>query len=511
MAIRVFGRVLLSGLALPNGEFNEARFLPSSPAFFAPNSHNPRPILGALASSEAKPLKSKFGRGGTGKPKSASGKQLSTRRPSKKLRRTVLFGIPALVILGSFMVGGLSDSADATSSCTNQQGSNGITDARVVGANCVLTFSTVGTHTWTKPTGVSSLADVIVIAGGGAGGSRHGGGDGAGGFNRSYNISVPNSSYSITIGAGGIGTTNGSAAQTSGGNSSAFGITMTGGGRGGGTNWAAETGGSGGGANFNGAGAAGTVGQGNSGGWGRSAGGWAGGGGGGAASSGSSSPSNYVGGQGGDGVQFTIRGITDYAAAGGGGAGEWGGGAAGANAAGGGVGGGGSNGGSNGVSWGSGGGGGSFNDYAGVWGYKGGDGRSGAVLVSYVIPTAPAAPTLSSITAGNASLSVAFSAPSSDVNTAPTNYEYSTDGGSTWKSRASGSTASPLLISTVSSSSANLVDGTSYNVRIRAVNVIGASTQSNQVSASSGIYELQSATDLTFAVTGRALTTQPSI
>ncbi len=90
--------------------------------------------------------------------------------------------------------------------------------------------------------------------------------------------------------------------------------------------------------------------------------------------------------------------------------------------------------------------------------------------------TAPAAPTISSITPGNGNLSVSFTA-GNDGGSAITNYQYSTDGGTSWRNRASGTTASPLLITTLSTDgSTALTNGTSYNVQIRAVNAIGNGT-----------------------------------
>jgi FlaG/FlaF family flagellin (archaellin) len=55
----------------------------------------------------------------------------------------------------------------------------------------------------------------------------------------------------------------------------------------------------------------------------------------------------------------------------------------------------------------------------------------------------PAAPTINSITAGNAQLSVAFTAPDPG-DSAITTYQYSTNAGVTWKTREDGgTTASP--------------------------------------------------------------------
>lgn len=92
--------------------------------------------------------------------------------------------------------------------------------------------------------------------------------------------------------------------------------------------------------------------------------------------------------------------------------------------------------------------------------------------------SAPAAPTITSIskpTAG-AQLSIAFSA-GSDNGAAITGYEFSVNGGSTWFTRTdAGGTSSPLVIS-------SLVNGTSYQVKLRAVNVQGVGAPSTVVSA----------------------------
>jgi len=81
-------------------------------------------------------------------------------------------------------------------------------------------------------------------------------------------------------------------------------------------------------------------------------------------------------------------------------------------------------------------------------------------------PVPPAAPAINSITPGNQRLSVAFTAPSSDGGAAITNYEYSTDGGSTWTRRSPAAVSSPLSIT-------GLTNGTTYAVQIRAVNIAG--------------------------------------
>ncbi len=87
----------------------------------------------------------------------------------------------------------------------------------------------------------------------------------------------------------------------------------------------------------------------------------------------------------------------------------------------------------------------------------------------------PGAPTIGTITPGNRQLSVAFTAGSSGGSSI-TNYEYSTDGGTTWVARSPGATNSPLTIT-------GLTNGTSYSVRLRAVNSEGSGTASSALSA----------------------------
>ena len=84
---------------------------------------------------------------------------------------------------------------------------------------------------------------------------------------------------------------------------------------------------------------------------------------------------------------------------------------------------------------------------------------------------APGAPTITAITAGFGSLSIAFTA-GTNAGTALTNYAYSTDGGATFKNLVTPVTTSPIVITTVSGSSSSLVAGTTYAVKIRAINTI---------------------------------------
>ena len=105
-----------------------------------------------------------------------------------------------------------------------------------------------------------------------------------------------------------------------------------------------------------------------------------------------------------------------------------------------------------------------------------------SIEVTYESATSPAAPTISSITPGNQQLSVAFTA-GSDGGSAITNYKYSTNGGTNWQTRASGTTASPLVISTLSTDGTTaLTNGVSYDIQIRAVNAAGDGTTSSTTS-----------------------------
>jgi hypothetical protein len=74
------------------------------------------------------------------------------------------------------------------------------------GGNTVVSFTTVGTTSWTVPPGVTSI-NVLVVAGGGGGGStidRSAGGAGAGGMICRVGLAVtPGQVFSVTVGAGG--------------------------------------------------------------------------------------------------------------------------------------------------------------------------------------------------------------------------------------------------------------------------------------------------------------------
>jgi hypothetical protein len=208
-------------------------------------------------------------------------------------------------------------------------------------------FTTTISAGWTAPAGVTQV-EVLVVAGGGGGGygtSGRTGGGGAGGvvYNSAYSV-TPGSSYTVTIGSGGTGsTTNAQLASVSNGSNSVFG-TLTALGGGGGANGSIDTsanvvgasGGSGGGgggsatiSNTYSGGSASQPGSG-SGGYGNAGGNgihlygtWAGGGAGGGAGSVGYSANNISGTfsapAGGTGLPFTITGNAEFYAGGGGG------------------------------------------------------------------------------------------------------------------------------------------------------------------------------------------------
>lgn len=112
-----------------------------------------------------------------------------------------------------------------------------------VGAYTVHTFTSSGTFTVNQPIG---SVDVVIVGGGGGGGNQHAGAGGAGGVLSIGGIGVSQQSYSITVGAGGLGCTNYPNTGGNGGNSSAFGHTAVGGGAGTGMPAWGNNGGSGG-------------------------------------------------------------------------------------------------------------------------------------------------------------------------------------------------------------------------------------------------------------------------
>ena len=98
-----------------------------------------------------------------------------------------------------------------------------------------------------------------------------------------------------------------------------------------------------------------------------------------------------------------------------------------------------------------------------------------------VTPTGPPSQPLNlSYAAGAGYVDVSFTAPENNGGFNITNYSYSTDNGSTWITRSPQSTISPLRIS-------GLTDGTSYQIKLKAINPSGAGAVSTAISAKPGI------------------------
>ena len=98
-----------------------------------------------------------------------------------------------------------------------------------------------------------------------------------------------------------------------------------------------------------------------------------------------------------------------------------------------------------------------------------GSGAASDASGSFTPRTVPGAPTISSVTAGDSTVSVAFTAGSTGGSSI-TGYEYQLNGSGSWFSL--GTTSSPVAIP-------GLTNGTSYTVKLRAVNVAGSGAASD--------------------------------
>ena len=114
-----------------------------------------------------------------------------------------------------------------TTITASQVGNNGYDPATSVTQDLTIvnqtTITTAGNSSWVAPAGVTSVI-VECWGAGGSGGSSSTGGVGGGGAGGSYVINqnvtvVPGTSYTVTVGAGGVASSNASANGTAGGNS----------------------------------------------------------------------------------------------------------------------------------------------------------------------------------------------------------------------------------------------------------------------------------------------------
>jgi hypothetical protein len=102
-------------------------------------------------------------------------------------------------------------------------------------------------------------------------------------------------------------------------------------------------------------------------------------------------------------------------------------------------------------------------------------GGTESAAVSVIPRTIAGAPTNLVPMAGNTTATIHFVAPASTGGTAITNYEFSTNNGTTWKARSPIATTSPLSLT-------GLTNGTNYSIKLRAVNAAGPGTESAPVS-----------------------------
>jgi titin len=102
----------------------------------------------------------------------------------------------------------------------------------------------------------------------------------------------------------------------------------------------------------------------------------------------------------------------------------------------------------------------------------------GTGAVSSVVTVKPAAtpdaPSALVATPGDGSALITVTA-GSDNGAVITNYEYSTDNGSTWTTRSPASAVSPITIT-------GLTNGVTYQIKLRAINIIGTGADSSAVS-----------------------------
>jgi hypothetical protein len=191
----------------------------------------------------------------------------------------------------------------------------------------VVSFTTVGTTTWTVPAGVTSVEYLVVGGGGGGGhGAYLGGGGGGGAFRTAQDYAV-SGNVTVVVGDGGVGGVTSSVYPTNGGQSQFGGIVAAGGGSGACYYYpslSAGDGGSGGGGSYeySTGGLRLNVLYGNNGGNGYAGAPANGAGGGGGAWTAGANGSSGRGGSGGAGLSSSITGSVVYYAGGGGGGGQ---------------------------------------------------------------------------------------------------------------------------------------------------------------------------------------------
>ena len=109
---------LLQGFVLPKDRFDPAWFSPSDSGWKTLELLVERGVAlltpGTISLWLAKPNKSKGNRVASTKRNALIKRAFERLEPRQSLRNSVLFGIPAFVLIGSFVVGNLNDPAQAT-------------------------------------------------------------------------------------------------------------------------------------------------------------------------------------------------------------------------------------------------------------------------------------------------------------------------------------------------------------------------------------------------------------
>ena len=93
----------------------------------------------------------------------------------------------------------------------------------------------------------------------------------------------------------------------------------------------------------------------------------------------------------------------------------------------------------------------------------------------------PTAPTNLGVLAGDRSGTITFTPPTDTGGSPVTNYEFSTDDGATWRAFSPAATGSPVTISRTSAANTELMNGTTYPVKLRAVTAAGIGAASAAV------------------------------
>jgi hypothetical protein len=137
--------------------------------------------------------------------------------------------LPSGLTLASNGVISGTSSASGTSSFTVRvtDASGGTADrafSLTAASPTVVSYSSVGSTTFTLPSSAAAVVSYLVVAGGGGGGDGQaaGGGGGAGGMIEGVFTLTPGSSYSVTVGGGGFGNGDGNTRRADNGGNSVF-------------------------------------------------------------------------------------------------------------------------------------------------------------------------------------------------------------------------------------------------------------------------------------------------